>query len=134
MQSRLTAYIHFKDTARQAMEFYHSVLGGKLTVSTFRESHAGESDNVMLAALEVENGMHLMAADTPPGMEPPTGANMSITLSGDDEQELTGYWKKLSEGAEIDVALDKAPWGDTFGILTDKFGVRWMVNITGKKG
>ena len=54
-----------------------------------------------------------------------------MSLSGDNEEELRGYWQKLSEGAAIELPLETAPWGDTFGMLTDKFGIQWMVNITG---
>ncbi len=133
MQSRLNPYISFKDNARQAMEFYKSVFGGTLTLSTFKEAGAGDSDGVMHSALEAENGLYFMASDTPPGMEPPTGANISISLSGDNEEELSGYWHKLSDGAAIEAPFAKAPWGDTFGMLTDKFGIRWMVNVAGKK-
>jgi PhnB protein len=66
-------------------------------------------------------------------MEFKPGSNISISLSGDNEEELRGYWNKLSEGGTIGMPLEKAPWGDTFGMLTDKFGIGWMVNVAGKK-
>ena len=56
-----------------------------------------------------------------------------MSLNGDNEAELRGYWQKLSEGATIEAPLETAPWGDTFGMLKDKFGVDWMVNILGPK-
>ncbi len=74
-----------------------------------------------------------MAADTPNGMSYRPGTNMSMALNGDNEAELTGYFNKLSAGGTIKVPLAKAPWGDTFGMFTDKFGIEWMVNIVGKK-
>ncbi len=74
-----------------------------------------------------------MAADIPNRMEHPPGTNVSISLSGDNEAELRGYWEKLSSGATIREPLAKAPWGDAFGMLTDRFGVEWMVNITGRQ-
>ena len=77
--------------------------------------------------------MTLMASDTPPGMPYNPGANIGVSLSGDNEDELKGYWTKLSDGAKITVALDKAPWGDTFGMLTDKFGIGWLINIAAKQ-
>lgn len=135
MQSRLNPYLGFSNNARQAMEFYKTIFGGKLTVSTFAEYHASddpaEADKVMHAMLEAENGITFMASDTPAGMEFKPGNNMSMSLSGDNEDELRGYWNKLIEGGTITMPLDKAPWGDTFGMLTDKFGVQWMVNISG---
>src|SRR5258708_6573980 len=119
------------------MEFYKTVFGGKLTFSTFKEFHASEDpaeDNkVMHSVLEVENGITFMAADTPNRMEYMPGKNISMSLSGENEAELRGYWDKLVVGAQIMMKLEAAPWGDTFGMLTDKFGIQWMVNITGKK-
>ena len=137
MKSILNPYINFKDTTRQAMEFYHSVFGGKLNLSTFKEFHASqdpsEDDKIMHAMLEAENGIVLMAADTPDRMEFQPGTNFSISLSGDNEAELTGYFQKLSAGGTIVEPLTKAPWGDTFGVFKDKFGIDWMVNIAPSK-
>ena len=75
-----------------------------------------------------------MGADTPNSMELDEGGGFSISLSGDDEQRLRGYWEALSSGGATTVPLEKAPWGDTFGMCTDKFGVHWMVNIAGTPG
>lgn len=137
MQTQLNPYISFKDNARQAMEFYHSVFGGKLTMQTFKEFHASqdpsEDNKIMHAALEAENGMAFMAADTPNQMGYTPGANISMSLSGENHAELKGFYEKLAAGGTIGMPLEKAPWGDTFGMLTDKFGINWMVNITGPK-
>jgi PhnB protein len=134
MQTRLNPYLAFKDTARQSIEFYHTVFGGNLTVQTFKEAHTPTDDDlVMHAMLETDTGIVLMASDTPSGMEYKPGTNVSISLSGDNEAELRGYWDKLSEGATTTLPLEKAPWGDTFGMLTDKFGIQWMVNISAPK-
>lgn len=135
MTVRLNPYLSFRDDARQAMEFYRSVFGGELTLNTFAELHASEDpseqEKIMHAMLEAENGLVLMGADTPNTMEhaPPTG--ISISLSGDDEEALRGYWEKLAEGATVAHPLERAPWGDTFGMCTDRFGISWMVNIAG---
>ena len=135
MQSTLNPYLSFLDNARQAMEFYETVFGGKLQISTFKEYHAsqdpGEDDKIMHAMLEAENGIIFMAADTPNGMEYNPGSNISMSLSGDNESELRGYYEKLSSGGMVVMPLEKAPWGDTFGMLRDKFGINWMVNISG---
>jgi PhnB protein len=136
MNSQLNPYLSFKDNARQAMEFYRSVFGGKLTISTFAEFHASEDpsegDKIMHAVLEAENGITFMAADTPNQMEYRSGANISMSLSGEDDKELRSYFEKLSTGGMIAMPLEKAPWGDTFGMCTDRFGVNWMVNISGQ--
>jgi PhnB protein len=133
MQSRLNPYINFKDTTKAAMEFYQTVFGGKLDMNTFKEGGmpAGVDDNkIMHAQLDAENGMMFMASDTPPSMEYTPGAAISISLSGDNEAELRGYWDKLQVGGTIVMPLEKAPWGDIFGMLTDKFGIKWLVNIS----
>jgi len=132
--TRLNPYLSYKNEARDAMEFYKSVFGGNLVMTTFQEGgmpHDPADDNkIMHAMLEADNGITLMGADTPEGLNQQNG---SISLSGEDESELRGYWDKLSEGATIREPLVEAPWGDTFGMLADKFGIEWMVNISGQK-
>lgn len=134
MPSRLNPYLSFRDNARQAMEFYHSVFGGELKMSTFKDYHASqdpaEDDKIMHSQLEAENGIYFMAADTPNSMEYRQGTNMSMSLSGENEAELRSYYDKLSAGGMVVMPMEKAPWGDTFGMLKDKFGVDWMVNVT----
>ena len=102
MPSRLNPYISFKDNARDAIEFYKTVFGGNVMISTFKEFNASqdpsEDNKVMHAMLETDSEFTLMAADTPNGMEYNPGNNVSISLSGDNEQELRGYWEKLSPG------------------------------------
>ncbi|HEU5227509.1 MAG TPA: VOC family protein [Ktedonobacteraceae bacterium] len=135
MQTRLNPYISFKDNTREAMEFYKTVFGGKLTMSTFKELHASqdpsEDNKIMHSVLEADNGITFMASDTPDRMGYKAGTNYSMSLSGDNAAELTGYFKKLAAGGTITMPLEKAIWGDTFGMLTDKFGVSWLVNIAG---
>ena len=137
MQTKLNPYVNFKDNTREVMEFYRTVFGGKLTVSTFKEFHASQDpseDNlVMHSVLEADNGITIMASDTPNRMEYRPGTNMSISLSGDNEAELKAYFEKLSAGGTITMPLEKAMWGDSFGMCIDKFGVQWLVNITGQK-
>ncbi|PZE74795.1 VOC family protein [Curtobacterium sp. MCBD17_019] len=137
MPTALNPYIGFRDEARQAMEFYRDVFGGDLTLSTFGEMHASEDlteqDKVMHSVLVTPHGLLLMASDTPNGMEAPTGSRISISLSGDDGQELHGYWDGLADGATIIAPLTAAPWGDEFGMLSDRFGVTWLVNVTGSR-
>jgi PhnB protein len=137
MPTRLNPYLNFRDNAREAMEFYQTIFGGKLALSTFKEYHASEDpregDKIMHAMLEAENGITFMAADTPNSMEYRPGTNYSMSLSGDNEAELRTYFQKLSAGGTIVMPLEKAPWGDTFGMCKDKFGVDWMVNIAGQQ-
>lgn len=135
MAISLNPYLNFRDGTRDVMVFYASVFGGELTSSTFAESGGmgldeSEQGKVMHSQLVTDNGLTLMAADVPSTMGEP-GANGSISLSGDDEPTLRGYWEKLSDGGTVTVPLEKAPWGDTFGMCTDRFGVDWLVNILG---
>ena len=133
MPSVLNPYINFRDNARQALEFYKDVFGGDLRVNTFGEygdPNQPGADGVMHGQLETDSGFTLMASDTPPGMDTSSGAgNITISLSGDDEQQLRGYWDKLSEGGTVAMPFEKQMWGDLFGMCTDKFGVPWMVDV-----
>ncbi|GAB3476217.1 VOC family protein [Amycolatopsis cihanbeyliensis] len=134
MATRLNPYINFTGNARQAMEFYQQVFGGTLTVSTFGEfgaPDAPEADLIMHSMLETDSGFTLMVSDLPPGMEYKPGNNITVSLSGDDVEELRGYWAKLSEGGTVSVPLEKQMWGDEFGSCVDRFGIGWMVDIAG---
>jgi len=134
MTTRLNPYLSFRDKAKEAMDFYHSVFGGELTRSTFAEFQMGddtEKDKIMHSQLLTDNGLCLMVADTPNEMEHNPGANGSISISGDDEAELRGYWDKLVDGGVKTLPLEKAPWGDSFGMCIDKYGINWLVNIAG---
>ncbi len=133
MSVLLNPYLSFRDNAREVMEFYRSVFGGELTLSTFGELQASddpaEQNKIMHGMLQTDNGLTLMAADTPNSMPYQPNAGFSVSLSGDDEPALRRYWEGLSADGTVDVPLEKAPWGDTFGMCTDRFGVSWLVNI-----
>jgi PhnB protein len=132
MASRLNPYISFLDNAREALDFYRDVFGGDVRVMTFGEMGAPAgpgADKIMHGQLETASGFTLMAADTPEGMEYNPGGNISVSLSGDDADELRGYWDMLSGGGTVAVPLEKQMWGDEFGMCVDRFGVNWMVNI-----
>jgi PhnB protein len=134
MPTKLNPYLNFRDNTREAMEFYKSVFGGKLTLSTFKEFGASqdpsEADKIMHSVLEADNGITFMAADTPNHMEYKPGTTFNMSLSGDNEAELRGYFEKLAADGSIAMPLEKAPWGDTFGMVVDKYGVQWLVNIS----
>ena len=135
MPVRLNPYIAFQGQAREAMDFYRSVFGGQLDISTFGESgmsdDPGQADKIMHAQLDAGPDLLLMASDTPPGMPYDPGSRISVSLSGDDEATLRRYWDGLVEGGTVTFPLERAPWGDTFGMCADRFGVNWMVNIAG---
>ncbi|WP_448811130.1 VOC family protein [Agromyces bauzanensis] len=135
MPVTLNPYLNFRDNAREAMEFYHSVFGGELNVSTFADFQAAqdpsENDLVMHAQLDGANGLTLMGADTPKHLDFQGHSGFSVSLSGDDDAALRGYWDKLADGGQVVEPLEAAPWGDSFGMLVDRFGVSWLVNISG---
>lgn len=133
MATTLNPYLNFRDGTRDVMAFYVSVFGGEMTARTFGEYGGmgideSEQDKVMHSQL-VAGGMTLMAADVPSSM--PVSTNGTVSLSGGDEAELRGYWDRLVDGGTVSLPLATAPWGDSFGMCTDKFGVEWMVNIAG---
>ena len=134
MSSRLNPYLTFDGDARQAMEFYRDVFGGELSVNTFAEFGQADSpiaDRIMHAMLETDRGFTLMASDTMPDMEHRPGNNITISLSGDDADVLRGYWERLTDGGAVTMPLEKQMWGDEFGMCQDRFGIAWMVNISG---
>jgi PhnB protein len=133
MKTKLNVYLNFRNSTRKVMEFYHSILGGELTMNTFKEYNVSqdpsEDDKIMHALLECENGVTIMAADVPNSMNLEEGSNFNLSLSGDNEPELRSYFEKLSTGGTISQPLEKSPWGDIFGMFKDKFGISWLVNI-----
>ncbi|MPY61594.1 VOC family protein [Streptomyces spongiae] len=136
MAARLNPYITFAGDARQALEFYKEVFGGTLALNTYGQygqEGTPDADKIMHGMLETPSGLTLMGADTPTGEHNP-GNNFSVSLSGDDEAELRGYWEKLSAGGSVAVPMEKQMWGDVFGMCTDRFGIPWMVNISESAG
>ena len=133
MSSSLHPYLSFEDNAREAMEFYRTVFGGRLELTTFKESgissDPAEDGKVMHSSLAADNGITFMAADTPSGMERRAGSAVSLALGGDDEVALAEYFARLAQGGTVTMPLGDAPWGAKFGALTDRFGISWMVNI-----
>jgi PhnB protein len=117
------------------MKFYNSVLGGELSMQTFADAfpdtREGLRDRVLHARL-THNALDLMASDTHPEHSRPfqAGNNVHLSIVGSDETALSGYFSKLAEDGTITMPLKKQFWGDVFGMLTDKFGNHWMVNIS----
>ena len=132
----LSPYLMFDGNAREAMEFYHDVLGGELKVQTFGEvpdmpPPPGYENRVMHAHLDAD-GVVIMASDPPPGSGVRFGDNVNLSLMGTDGDKLSRVFNDLSEGGKVTMPLARQFWGDTFGSLTDRFGVNWMVNISDK--
>lgn len=136
MSTQLNPYLNFDGQAAEAMDFYASVFGGTVERMLFKEMpdmpgyDESMAELVMHSALSADSAVPLMASDVPPsvGEASPHGA---ISLSGDEEETLQRWWAALSDGGEVTMPLEKAPWGDSFGAVTDKYGVSWLVNISG---
>jgi PhnB protein len=136
MSTVLNPYLSFRDNAREALTFYQEVFGGELALNTFGEfgdKDAPEANLIMHGSLTSPDDIQLMGADTPPGMDFTPPAGITVSLSGDDDK-LRGWFEKLAEGGTVSMPLEKQMWGDEFGMVTDRFGTPWMVNITAEQG
>lgn len=133
MAMQLNPYLGFPGTCQEAMAFYADVLGGELRVMTFRDSGI-PADGVMHAALETPAGFHLYASDAAEGVGGPAlrqGNNVQISISGDETDTLRGYYDRLADGGQILMPLEKQMWGDVYGLVIDRFGIEWHINIAG---
>ncbi len=133
--AHLCPYLMFNGNAREALEFYHSCMGGKVSIMAFKDapmpSDPAMQDRVMHGMLE-NDALSFMASDSMQG-EVAHGTTVHLCVSGTDHERLTEMFTKLSAGGKVTRKLEKAFWGDTFGMFTDKFGFEWMFSITEKK-
>jgi PhnB protein len=135
MALQLNPYLHYDTDARAALEFYRSVLGGELEIMSFGDMGAPgpvpPPEGVMHGQLTTPDGFVLMASDGDP--EHPAGGigNVSVSISGDESEKIAGWFTALAEGGKVDVPFEKQMWGDHFGQVTDRFGVRWLLNAAG---
>ncbi len=135
----LNPYIGFRGTAEEAMNFYQSVFGGELSLTRFGEFEMpgispDDADLIMHAQLTTSAGFTLMGADAPASVPADEGSRIDISISGTDAEGLRAYWDGLTEGGNVTLPLEMAPWGDWFGQVTDRFGVSWMVSISPADG
>ncbi|OUE30735.1 hypothetical protein BFL35_08720 [Clavibacter michiganensis] len=134
MSAIMTPYLSFRDQAAEALGFYRGIFGGEVETTTFGEGglvqDPAEADKVMHGRLTSDAGFVLMASDTPASMGVPSGSAITLSLSGDDEGVLGGWWEALTADGTIVLPLEVAPWGDRFGMCTDRYGIDWMVSIS----
>lgn len=135
MSLSLNPYLSFKNNANEALEYYQSVLGGELQVDSFSSFldmvPAGEEHLLMHGQLTTEDGLVLMASDTPSSMPYTPPAGFPVSLSGDDEGRLQAVWDGLAADGTVIEPYATPPWGGMFGMLTDKFGIAWMIAYWG---
>lgn len=132
MSLSFTPYLMFRGQARDAMEFYQSIFGGDLNVLTFEQGGMTEGvDPAQVMHSQLDGTVRIMGADVPESMELSTGSRISLCFAGDEAGLETGreYFAKLGAGGAVNMPLDKAPWGDYYGDLTDKYGINWMFDF-----
>ena len=129
----LNPYLHFDGEAADAIALYADVFGGTTSVMTFAQMgmEGPDANKVMHGQLETDRGITLMVSDMPPGESRQRGNDMTISLSGDDEPTLRGWYDRLAASGSVGTPLEKQMWGDLYGDCTDRYGVRWLVNISG---
>jgi PhnB protein len=134
----INAYVNFKNTTEAAFNFYKSVFGGEfLSLQRYKDTpEAGkvsdaDKDKIMHVSLKIGKENVLMGTDALEDMGHPliVGNNFSLSVGADSEEEATKIFNGLSAGGKITMPLQKTFWGAYFGMLTDKFGIQWMVNF-----
>lgn len=125
-------YVNFQGQAREAMEFYHRVLGGDLDLRAVDEQGvskpAGPGDRIMHARLEADGAL-IIATDGHPDYPAKVGENMAIALGGTDKDRLTKIFGDLAEGGRSKMPLTAQPGAGEVGWLTDRFGINWMIEV-----
>jgi PhnB protein len=130
-------YLNFNGNTEEAFNFYKSVFGGEfITLQRFKDTPFGEKmspkerEMIMHIALPIGKGTILMATDfvESMGQHLTPGNNFSLAIGPESEAEADKFFKALSVGGQVTMPLEKAFWGAYFGMLTDKFGIQWMVN------
>ena len=128
---KLNPYLNFPSKSEEAIEYYQGVFGGTVNVMKFGDMPGAREDNkdlVMHATLESDE-ITLMFSDGMKDEDVITGTNVTLSLSGDDEARLTKYFEALGKDGKVVEPLNKAPWGDKFGMLIDRYGIYWLFNI-----
>jgi PhnB protein len=131
--TQIHAYINFSGNCREAMTFYKECLEGELTLQTIGDSPvevqcpAGMKDQILHSGF-TKGGLLLMGSDMagPEGIT--KGNNIALSLNCSSEEEINTFFSRLSEGGKIIDPLKVQFWGAWFGVLNDKFGIRWMLN------
>lgn len=144
-----TTHLNFRGTAREALEHYRAVFGGTLTAATYADLGAPQdapgADRLVFGQLDTPGGLRLMAYDVPgepaPGLAGPAGSTrrengLTLTdrpffqsLRGRSLDEVTPLWDGLAAGGQVVEPLAASPWSPGFGMLTDRFGVTWVVDV-----
>lgn len=143
--ARVSTYLNFARQTEEAFNFYRTVFGTEFMAPIERMGDVSPQEGVppipdedknlvMRVALPILGGHVLMGTDAPESMfKVEFGNNMCINLEPDTRKEAEQLFAALSDGGTVETALQEMFWGGYFGSLTDKYGVRWMVNTDAKK-
>jgi PhnB protein len=136
MSITTVTHLNLRGNARQALEFYQSVFGGDLVALTYADAHnvqnPAEADQIMWGQVTSPGGFQIMAYDVPSSLPWSQGDSpFFVSVRGRDADEISGYWKRLSEGdgSTVVVGLGPAAWAPLYGMLTDPFGVTWVLDV-----
>ena len=134
MSVTVVTHLNLRGDARAALEFYRSVFGGELTIVTYRDAHSvqdpAEADQVMWGQVAASSGFRVMAYDVPSSRPwSPGEAPFFVSLRGETAEEVRGYWEGLVEGATVLVPIAPSAWAPLYGMLKDRFGVTWVVDV-----
>jgi PhnB protein len=128
----LNPYLVFHGNAEEAMNFYCECLGATIAAkNTFKEYNAPVPDNYKNNIMHMRikgDGIDLMASDDMPNQPVIVGSNISLSLELNNEREQDKIFSMLSKGGKVTMPLENQIWGDRFGMLTDKYGINWMLN------
>lgn len=140
-------HLNFHGDAREALEFYQSVFGGEVSLATYGQFgipvKPADIDKVVFGSLSADSGFRVLAYDVPgetTAAEPaPTtvrdnGATVTtekffLSAQSETVEEASVYWERLAEGANVIEPFGPAPWGPAFGMLTDRYGVTWILDV-----
>jgi PhnB protein len=134
MSVSTVTHINLRGDARAALEHYASVFGGDVTVVTYRDAHApgdpAEADQVMWGQVVSADGFHVMAYDVPSSLPWEPGQNAYfVSVRSSSAEEITERWERLSADATVIVPLAPAGWAPLYGMLRDRFGVVWVLDV-----
>lgn len=134
MAVNAVTHLNFRGDARAALAFYHAVFGGDLAVVTYQDAgnvqDPAEADQVMWGQVAADNGFRVMAYDVPASRPWSRGEDpFFLSLRGADAEEIRAFWEKLSDGADVLVPLAPAQWAPLYGMLRDRFGITWVVDV-----
>ncbi len=134
MSVNTVTHLNFRGDARPALEFYQSVFGGDTAIITYKDANnvqeSSEANHVMWGQVSTDKGFQVMAYDVPSRLPWDRGENaFFVSVRGDTSDEIAAYWEKLSQGASIIQPLAPAQWSPLCGMLKDRFGVTWVVDV-----